>query len=142
MFSSAALVRRALITFAATAKPAKQAAVPIEYRPMEVHPETVAMNEKRAIRTAALANMSSRSALEAVGCLRPVFDGTWAKVETSTRYAGRHRQLAWPKQAANVTHTTAQHTMVRGPIEREARSQFNLTNQGRALLVALLTNGW
>jgi len=44
-------------------------------------------------------------------------------------------------QKASVTHATAQHIMVRGLIEREAASQFKLTDQGRAVLAALLTKG-
>jgi hypothetical protein len=44
-------------------------------------------------------------------------------------------------QAASVTHATAQHMMVRGLIEREAASRFKLTDQGRAVLAALLTKG-
>jgi hypothetical protein len=44
-------------------------------------------------------------------------------------------------QAASVTHATAQHMMVRGLIEGEAASQFKLTDQGRAMLAALLTKG-
>jgi hypothetical protein len=42
-------------------------------------------------------------------------------------------------QAASVTHATAQHMMVRGLIERDqATSRFVLTEQGRAVLAALL----
>jgi hypothetical protein len=44
-------------------------------------------------------------------------------------------------QAASITHATARHMMVRGLIEREAALQFNLTDQGRAVLAALLTKG-
>jgi hypothetical protein len=44
-------------------------------------------------------------------------------------------------QAASITHATAQHMMVRGLIEREAALQFNLTDQGRSVLAALLTKG-
>jgi hypothetical protein len=42
-------------------------------------------------------------------------------------------------QAASVTHATAQHMMVRGLIERDqATSRFVLTEQGHAVLAALL----
>jgi hypothetical protein len=44
-------------------------------------------------------------------------------------------------QAAGITRVTAQHMMVRGLIEREAASQFTLTDQGRAVLAALLAKG-
>jgi hypothetical protein len=44
-------------------------------------------------------------------------------------------------QAGSVTHATAQHMMVRNLIEREAASQFKLTDQGRAVLAALLKKG-
>jgi hypothetical protein len=41
--------------------------------------------------------------------------------------------------AASITHATAQHMMVRGLIERDqAASRFMLTEQGRAVLAALL----
>jgi hypothetical protein len=43
----------------------------------------------------------------------------------------------WAK--AGVAHATAQHMMVRGLIERDqAASRFALTEQGRAVLAALL----
>jgi hypothetical protein len=41
-------------------------------------------------------------------------------------------------QAASITHATAQHMMVRGLIERQAAKRFVLTEQGRAVLAALL----
>jgi hypothetical protein len=42
-------------------------------------------------------------------------------------------------QKAGVTHATAQHMMVRGSIERDhAVSRYALTEQGRALLAALI----
>jgi hypothetical protein len=41
-------------------------------------------------------------------------------------------------QAASITHATAQHMMVRGLIERQAASCYVLTDQGRAVLAALL----
>ena len=41
-------------------------------------------------------------------------------------------------QAASITHATAQHMMVRGLIERQAASRFALTEQGRAVLAAML----
>ena len=41
-------------------------------------------------------------------------------------------------QAANITHDTAQHLLVRGLIERQAASRFALTDQGRAVLAAML----
>ena len=43
------------------------------------------------------------------------------------------------RQAAGVTHATAQRMMVRGLIERErGTTSYQLTNQGRAVLAALL----
>jgi hypothetical protein len=43
------------------------------------------------------------------------------------------------RQAANVTHATAQHMMVRGLIERgTGATSYWLTDQGRAVLDALL----
>jgi hypothetical protein len=45
-------------------------------------------------------------------------------------------------QAASITHATAQHMMVRGLIERDqAATRYALTDQGRAVLAALLTKG-
>jgi hypothetical protein len=42
-------------------------------------------------------------------------------------------------QAASITHATAQQMMVRGLIERDqAASRYVLTDQGRAVLAALL----
>jgi hypothetical protein len=42
-------------------------------------------------------------------------------------------------QAASITHATAQQMMVRGLIERDqAASRYALTEQGRAVLAALL----
>jgi hypothetical protein len=42
-------------------------------------------------------------------------------------------------QKAGVTHATAQHMMVRGLIERDrAATRFTLTEQGRAVLNALI----
>jgi hypothetical protein len=42
-------------------------------------------------------------------------------------------------QAASITHATAQQMMVRGLIERDqAASRFVLTDQGRAVLAALI----
>jgi hypothetical protein len=42
-------------------------------------------------------------------------------------------------QAAGITHATAQQLMVRGLIERDqAASRFVLTDQGRAVLAALI----
>ena len=42
-------------------------------------------------------------------------------------------------QAASITHPTAQQMMVRGLIERDqAASRYALTDQGRAVLAALL----
>jgi hypothetical protein len=44
-------------------------------------------------------------------------------------------------QAAGITHATAQHMMVRGLIESDsAATRYALTEQGRAVLSALLTN--
>jgi hypothetical protein len=42
-------------------------------------------------------------------------------------------------QAASITHATAQHLMVRGLIERQAATRYVLTEQGRAVLAALIT---
>jgi hypothetical protein len=45
-------------------------------------------------------------------------------------------------QKAGVTHATAQHIMVRGLIERDqGATRYVLTDQGRAVLAALLANG-
>jgi hypothetical protein len=44
-------------------------------------------------------------------------------------------------QAASITHATAQHMAVRGLIERQASTRFVLTDQGRAVLAALLARG-
>jgi hypothetical protein len=44
-------------------------------------------------------------------------------------------------QAASITHATAQHMMVRGLIERQAAPRFVLTDQGRAVLAAMLAKG-
>jgi hypothetical protein len=45
-------------------------------------------------------------------------------------------------QAASITHATAQQMMVRGLMERDqAASRFLLTEQGRAVLAALLAKG-
>jgi hypothetical protein len=44
-------------------------------------------------------------------------------------------------QAASITHATAQHMMVRGLIERQTATRFMLTEQGRAVLEALLKKG-
>ena len=41
-------------------------------------------------------------------------------------------------QAASITHATAQQMMVRGLIEREAATRYVLTEQGRAVLAAVL----
>jgi hypothetical protein len=42
-------------------------------------------------------------------------------------------------QAASVTHSTAQHMLVRGLIERDrAATRFVLTERGRAVLAALM----
>jgi hypothetical protein len=41
-------------------------------------------------------------------------------------------------QAASITHATAQQMMVRGLIERQASSPFAQTDQGRAVLAAML----
>ena len=41
-------------------------------------------------------------------------------------------------QAASITHATAQQMMVRGLIERQAASRFALTDQGHAVLAAML----
>ena len=44
-------------------------------------------------------------------------------------------------QAASITgitHATAQHMMVRGLIERQAATSYMLTDQGRAVLAAML----
>jgi hypothetical protein len=42
----------------------------------------------------------------------------------------------WVK--AGVTHATAQHLLVRGLVERDKASGYVLTDQGRAVLSALL----
>jgi len=51
-----------------------------------------------------------------------------------------HRPIAsatdWQK--AGVTHATAQHMMMRGLIDRQGAGSFILTEQGRAVLEALL----
>ena len=45
-------------------------------------------------------------------------------------------------QAASITHATAQHMMVRGLIERDqAATRYMLTEQGRAVLAAMLEGG-
>jgi hypothetical protein len=44
-------------------------------------------------------------------------------------------------QAGGITHATAQHMMVRGLIQRTAAARFTLTDQGRAVLAALLAKG-
>jgi hypothetical protein len=41
-------------------------------------------------------------------------------------------------QRAGVTHATAQQMMIRGLIERHAAGSFTLTDQGRAVLEALM----
>jgi hypothetical protein len=41
-------------------------------------------------------------------------------------------------QAASITHATAQHMMVRGLIERQTAARYVLTEQGRAVLEALM----
>jgi hypothetical protein len=41
-------------------------------------------------------------------------------------------------QKASVTHATAQHMMIRSLIERRAAGSFELTDQGRAVLEALM----
>ena len=41
-------------------------------------------------------------------------------------------------QKAGITHATAQHMMVRGLIDRQAAGSFTLTEQGRAVLEALM----
>jgi hypothetical protein len=41
-------------------------------------------------------------------------------------------------QAASITHATAQQMMVRGLIERHAATRYTLTEQGRAVLSAML----
>ena len=41
-------------------------------------------------------------------------------------------------QAASIMRVTAQHLMVRGLIERHAATRFVLTEQGRAVLAAML----
>jgi hypothetical protein len=41
-------------------------------------------------------------------------------------------------QKAGVTQATARHLMIRGLIERQAAGSFTLTDQGRAVLKALL----
>jgi hypothetical protein len=41
-------------------------------------------------------------------------------------------------QKAGITHATAQHMMVRGLIERQAATGYLLTEQGRAVLAAVL----
>jgi hypothetical protein len=45
-------------------------------------------------------------------------------------------------QAASITHATAQHMMVHGLIERDrAATRYVLTDQGRAVLAAMLEMG-
>jgi hypothetical protein len=41
-------------------------------------------------------------------------------------------------QRAGITHATAQQMMIRGLIERQAAGSFSLTDQGRAVLEALM----
>jgi hypothetical protein len=41
-------------------------------------------------------------------------------------------------QKAGITHATARHLMVRGLIERQAATGYLLTEQGRAVLAAVL----
>jgi hypothetical protein len=45
-------------------------------------------------------------------------------------------------QKAGVTHATTQHMMVRGLIERDrGAARYRLTEQGRAVLAAMLARG-
>jgi len=41
-------------------------------------------------------------------------------------------------QKANITHATAQHMMIKGLVERQAAGSYMLTDEGRAVLAALL----
>jgi hypothetical protein len=50
--------------------------------------------------------------------------------------------LASDTDWAGITHATAQHMMVRGLIERDrAATRYALTDEGRAVLAALLAKG-
>jgi hypothetical protein len=51
----------------------------------------------------------------------------------------RHQRPGRPVGGATITHAAAQHLMVRGLIERDrGATQYTLTEQGRAVLAALL----